>query len=235
MAQPHRIYLEEAGQGIPLLCLHTAGADSRQFRHVLNDPRSPSRFRVIAFDLPYHGRIDAAGRLVDDEIPAHDAVLSRNHPRGMAGARTRTAGGHGLLDGRRDRAQGRRRVSGRTRRHRRARELGLRAGPLQRVPASSRHPRRRAVRELHLRPQLAVQPGAQAGARTGGTTASPGPACIRATSTSTASTGTAARTSSASTRTAARCAAHRRIRLFLHAGDDRGGGRRRSPARASPS
>jgi pimeloyl-ACP methyl ester carboxylesterase len=53
---PHRIYIEEAGQGMPLLCLHTAGADSRQFRHVLNDPDICGRFRVIAFDLPYHGR-----------------------------------------------------------------------------------------------------------------------------------------------------------------------------------
>ena len=34
----HRIFVEEAGQGIPLLCLHTAGADSRQYRHLLNDP-----------------------------------------------------------------------------------------------------------------------------------------------------------------------------------------------------
>jgi pimeloyl-ACP methyl ester carboxylesterase len=52
----HRIFFEEAGQGVPLLCLHTAGADSRQFRHLLNDEAVTSRFRVIAFDLPYHGR-----------------------------------------------------------------------------------------------------------------------------------------------------------------------------------
>ena len=26
----HRVHVEEAGQGVPLLCLHTAGADSRQ-------------------------------------------------------------------------------------------------------------------------------------------------------------------------------------------------------------
>jgi len=51
-----RIFFEEAGQGIPLLCLHTAGADSRQYRHLLNDQAVTSRFRVIAFDLPYHGR-----------------------------------------------------------------------------------------------------------------------------------------------------------------------------------
>lgn len=35
--RPHRVYFEKAGQGIPLLCLHTAGADGRQFRSVLND------------------------------------------------------------------------------------------------------------------------------------------------------------------------------------------------------
>jgi pimeloyl-ACP methyl ester carboxylesterase len=52
----YRIYFEEAGAGIPLLCLHTAGADSRQFRHLLNDPDVTSRYRVIAFDVPYHGR-----------------------------------------------------------------------------------------------------------------------------------------------------------------------------------
>src|SRR5215211_6672847 len=52
----HRIFFEEAGRGIPLLCLHTAGADSRQWRHVLNDVEVTDRFRVIAFDLPYHGR-----------------------------------------------------------------------------------------------------------------------------------------------------------------------------------
>jgi pimeloyl-ACP methyl ester carboxylesterase len=52
----YRVYFEEAGEGIPLLCLHTAGADSRQFRHLLNDAAITSRYRVIAFDMPYHGR-----------------------------------------------------------------------------------------------------------------------------------------------------------------------------------
>jgi pimeloyl-ACP methyl ester carboxylesterase len=52
----HRIFVEEAGSGVPLLCLHTAGADSRQYRHLLNDRAVTDRFRVIAFDLPYHGR-----------------------------------------------------------------------------------------------------------------------------------------------------------------------------------
>src|ERR1700752_3665340 len=53
---PHRVHVEEAGGGVPLLCLHTAGADSRQYRHVLNDTEVASRFRVIAFDFPWHGR-----------------------------------------------------------------------------------------------------------------------------------------------------------------------------------
>jgi pimeloyl-ACP methyl ester carboxylesterase len=52
----HRIFVEEAGAGLPLLCLHTAGADNRQYRHLLNDRELIGRFRIIAFDLPYHGR-----------------------------------------------------------------------------------------------------------------------------------------------------------------------------------
>jgi pimeloyl-ACP methyl ester carboxylesterase len=60
--QSHRIFVEEAGQGIPLLCLHTAGADSRQYRHLLNDPAVTSQYRVIAFDLPYHGRSNPPDR-----------------------------------------------------------------------------------------------------------------------------------------------------------------------------
>lgn len=54
--EAHRIFFEEAGQGVPLICLHTAGADSRQWRHMLNDSDVTSKFRVLAFDLPYHGR-----------------------------------------------------------------------------------------------------------------------------------------------------------------------------------
>ena len=52
----HRIYFEEAGQGIPLLCLHTAGSDGRQYRAVLNDAQITKKFRVIAFDMPWHGK-----------------------------------------------------------------------------------------------------------------------------------------------------------------------------------
>lgn len=51
-----RVYFEEAGDGIPLVCLHTAGADGRQFRALLNDEEITRHFRVIAFDLPLHGK-----------------------------------------------------------------------------------------------------------------------------------------------------------------------------------
>jgi pimeloyl-ACP methyl ester carboxylesterase len=54
--RPHRLYFEEAGQGIPLVCLHTAGADGRQFRHMMTDAAITDAFRVIAFDLPWHGK-----------------------------------------------------------------------------------------------------------------------------------------------------------------------------------
>jgi pimeloyl-ACP methyl ester carboxylesterase len=52
----HRLYFEEAGEGIPLVCLHTAGADGRQFRHLMLDKEVIRKFRVIAFDMPWHGK-----------------------------------------------------------------------------------------------------------------------------------------------------------------------------------
>jgi pimeloyl-ACP methyl ester carboxylesterase len=54
--RPHRLYIEEAGSGIPLVCLHTAGADGRQFRHILNDAAITRDYRVIVFDMPWHGK-----------------------------------------------------------------------------------------------------------------------------------------------------------------------------------
>ncbi|HWT10315.1 MAG TPA: alpha/beta fold hydrolase, partial [Roseomonas sp.] len=54
--RPHRVYFEEAGQGVPLLLLHTAGSDGRQWRHLMNDAAVTSRFRCIAFDMPWHGK-----------------------------------------------------------------------------------------------------------------------------------------------------------------------------------
>ena len=56
LGRAHRLYVEEAGQGIPLLCLHTAGSDGRQYRGLLNDPRITADYRVVAFDMPWHGK-----------------------------------------------------------------------------------------------------------------------------------------------------------------------------------
>ena len=52
----YRVYFEEAGEGIPMVLQHTAGSDSRQWRHLLEDRELQQRFRMIAYDLPFHGR-----------------------------------------------------------------------------------------------------------------------------------------------------------------------------------
>jgi pimeloyl-ACP methyl ester carboxylesterase len=54
--EEYRVYYEEAGEGIPLLCQHTAGADGRQWRHLLEDPELTQNYRVVAHDLPFHGK-----------------------------------------------------------------------------------------------------------------------------------------------------------------------------------
>lgn len=52
-----RIYYEESGSGeIALMMQHTAGADGRQYRHILADPEMQKRFRLISYDLPFHGK-----------------------------------------------------------------------------------------------------------------------------------------------------------------------------------
>lgn len=63
----HRIYWEEAGQGIPLICLHTAGSDGRQYRAILNDPEVTKNYRVMVFDMPRHGKSSPAPGTVDQE------------------------------------------------------------------------------------------------------------------------------------------------------------------------
>ena len=52
----YRVYFEEAGRGIPMLLQHTAGADGRQWRHLLENAEIARDFRMIAYDLPYHGK-----------------------------------------------------------------------------------------------------------------------------------------------------------------------------------
>lgn len=51
-----RIFLEQAGEGGDILCLHTAGSDGRQFHRLMADRRITRHWRMTAFDLPWHGR-----------------------------------------------------------------------------------------------------------------------------------------------------------------------------------
>ncbi|MEV0616805.1 alpha/beta hydrolase [Nonomuraea sp. NPDC050404] len=54
--EPVRIFYEHAGTGRDVLFLHTAGADGRQFHHLMNDGGLADRCHMVAFDLPWHGR-----------------------------------------------------------------------------------------------------------------------------------------------------------------------------------
>ncbi len=47
---------DQTGAGRDLLCLHTAGADGRQFHRLMADRRITDRWRLTAFDLPWHGK-----------------------------------------------------------------------------------------------------------------------------------------------------------------------------------
>jgi pimeloyl-ACP methyl ester carboxylesterase len=52
----YQIYYETAGEGRDVLCMHTAGADGRQFHGLMADPRVIDGHRLVAFDLPWHGK-----------------------------------------------------------------------------------------------------------------------------------------------------------------------------------
>lgn len=55
--QKYRTYYEVAGSGeVPLVLLHTASADSRQYRHLMNDESILERFTLYTFDMPWHGQ-----------------------------------------------------------------------------------------------------------------------------------------------------------------------------------
>lgn len=54
------VYVEAAGAGRPVVLLHTAGADGRQYHGLLSDPRLTAAYQLFAFDLPWHGRSNPA-------------------------------------------------------------------------------------------------------------------------------------------------------------------------------
>jgi pimeloyl-ACP methyl ester carboxylesterase len=52
----YQVYYETAGTGRDVLCMHTAGADCRQFHGLMADTRITEGHRLVAFDLPWHGK-----------------------------------------------------------------------------------------------------------------------------------------------------------------------------------
>lgn len=49
-----RTYIEEAGEGLPIVCLHAASQDTLMYRHVLEG--LSDEYRVIAVDAPGHAK-----------------------------------------------------------------------------------------------------------------------------------------------------------------------------------
>jgi pimeloyl-ACP methyl ester carboxylesterase len=56
LGQTYQVYYEAAGTGRDVLCMHTAGSDCRQFHGLMADPRITDGHRLVAFDLPWHGK-----------------------------------------------------------------------------------------------------------------------------------------------------------------------------------
>lgn len=83
----HRLYYEEAGRGIPLLLQHTAGAHGVQYRHLFEMAAITDHFRLIAYDLPFHGKsIPPVGpRWWEEEYKLEGAFL-RQVPVALAAA-----------------------------------------------------------------------------------------------------------------------------------------------------
>ena len=52
----NQVFFEWAGSGQDVLCLHTAGADARQFHGLMRNAAITAGHRLVAFDLPWHGR-----------------------------------------------------------------------------------------------------------------------------------------------------------------------------------
>lgn len=83
----HRIYFEEAGSGIPLLLQHTAGSHGTQWRHLFEYPQITNHFRLIAYDLPFHGKsVPPVGRQWWTEQYKLEGSLLRSIPVTLADA-----------------------------------------------------------------------------------------------------------------------------------------------------
>ena len=69
----HKVFYFEAGEGIPVLCQHTAGNENREWHHLLEDRELTKRYRFIAYDLPAHGKSDPP---YDKDYFAEDHLLT---------------------------------------------------------------------------------------------------------------------------------------------------------------
>jgi pimeloyl-ACP methyl ester carboxylesterase len=54
----YKVFYLENGSGQPLVCQHTAGCHNHQWRGLLEDEEVTRDHRVIAYDLPRHGKSD---------------------------------------------------------------------------------------------------------------------------------------------------------------------------------
>jgi len=54
----YKVFYLDNGQGRPLVCQHTAGCHNHQWRGLLEDEDITKNYRVIAYDLPRHGKSD---------------------------------------------------------------------------------------------------------------------------------------------------------------------------------
>jgi pimeloyl-ACP methyl ester carboxylesterase len=54
----YKVFYNENGSGQPLICQHTAGCHNHQWRGLLEDEKITRGYRVIAYDLPRHGKSD---------------------------------------------------------------------------------------------------------------------------------------------------------------------------------
>ena len=69
----HKVFYFEAGEGIPVLCQHTAGNENREWRHLLEDRELTKKYKFIAYDLPGHGKSDPP---YDKDFFAEDQLLT---------------------------------------------------------------------------------------------------------------------------------------------------------------
>jgi pimeloyl-ACP methyl ester carboxylesterase len=67
--QPYRTYYESAGTGpLPIILLHTAGSDSRQYKYLLVSEELKEKGTLYAVDMPWHGRTEPPAGWMDREF-----------------------------------------------------------------------------------------------------------------------------------------------------------------------